>query len=305
MSDKQYSTVTTNQYNSCITSIRRIYIDTLKQDFTIPQSLQNHKQIYDLLSNVHKKPTIMNYLSAILWKLRKDHPDTSDLQQSYHEYAKQLKAEIEREKIGKEFDLTDKEIKSFMLWEDILTIYQTVSSSLDRQNYNSFLDFVILSLYIIHPPVRADYANMRIFIDESSVPDNFTENYCVLQTNPRFVFQQYKNSKHKGNTVISIDPELHDILLDWIEINPSDYLLSSYVISKNIYKPFTETTLCKRITSIFMKYSNTPVTINTLRHSFISFISKHDQLVDIKKENANKMMHSLSMADKYRRMVYI
>jgi hypothetical protein len=34
-------------------------------------------------------------------------------------------------------------------------------------------------------------------------------------------------------------------------------------------------------------------------------MSKHDQEQTNKQNNANKMMHSLSMADKYRRMVYL
>jgi integrase len=241
-----------------------------------------------------------------LWKLRQFDTDVSQsIQVDYQKHGKNIKEEMERSLIGKEFELTEKEKKTFMLWEDIQKIYSEISRTVDRTNYNSFMDYVVISLYVLHPPVRADYANMRIFIDESHIEKNIEENYCVLQTNPRFVFQQYKTAKDKGITVVPMDNELHNILLDWIEINPSDYLLSSYVISKKIYKPFTETTLCKRITAIFLKYSDTPVTINTLRHSFISFMSRYDQEYDKKRANADKMMHSMAMADKYRRMVYI
>jgi hypothetical protein len=158
--------------------------------------------------------------------------------------------------MGKEFELTEKEKKSFMKWEDILEFYKNVSKDLIKTNYNRFLEFVIVSLYVLHPPVRADYADMRVFIDDSLIPTNYKENYCVLQTNPRFVFNKYKNSKHKGTTIIQIDNELHSILMDWMEINQSDYLLSSYIQSKSIYKPFTEGCLCRRLTLIFTKYTD-------------------------------------------------
>lgn len=303
---RQYSSRTCVQYNSCITSIRRLYLDRFKLDFSIPDSLSHHSQILQMLLESLSKPTVLNYISAILWKLRQDSsPISLTLQNEYQQYTIQLKEEIERDRIGTQFQLTQKESKSFVLWEDIQRMYASVSSSFDRSNYNSFLNFVILSLYIIHPPVRADYAHMNVFVDESLVPSDFSGNYCILQTNPRFVFQQYKTAKHRGVTVVPIVPELHDILLDWIDINQSDYLLASYVLYTQSYKPFSESTLCKRITSIFLQYIHKPVTVNTLRHSFISFMSQNDQEYDRKKNNAFKMMHSVSMADNYRRMVYL
>jgi integrase len=306
MATQQYSSKTIVQYNTCIATLSRLYNDCDNKEFILPDSLQNSDKILSILLNIYKKPTVINFISAILWKLRQFDTDVSQsIQVDYQKHGKNIKEEMERSLIGKEFELTEKEKKTFMLWEDIQKIYSEISRTVDRTNYNSFMDYVVISLYVLHPPVRADYANMRIFIDESHIEKNIEENYCVLQTNPRFVFQQYKTAKDKGITVVPMDNELHNILLDWIEINPSDYLLSSYVISKKIYKPFTETTLCKRITAIFLKYSDTPVTINTLRHSFISFMSRYDQEYDKKRANADKMMHSMAMADKYRRMVYI
>jgi hypothetical protein len=259
-----------------------------------------------MLTTKYKKSTVRNYISAILWKLRTEYADNSiELQHSYTKHGLLLKEEMEREMDGHEFELTEKEEKSFMYWEDILEVYSQARQSLDPTNHKSFLEFVILSLYILHPPVRADYANMRVFIDDAHVPTNMTDNYCVLQTNPRFVFQQYKNVKHRGITIVPIDSELHDILLDWMDINETDYLLSSYVYSKKAFIPLTENALTKRVISIFNHRVNKPVSINTLRHSFISFVTKHDQHYYEKQDNASKMMHSTGMAEKYRRMVYL
>jgi hypothetical protein len=283
-----------------------LYLDNNTTDFVIPDSLKDSDKILSLLSKNYKNSTIINFISSILWKLREiDTDESRTIQEDYQNRNKRIKEEIERDMTGKEYELTEKEKKSFMLWEKIQEIYDKIAQTFDPTNYNSFMDFVIVSLYILHPPVRADYADMRLFIDDSHVPDDIKENYCVLHDNPRFVFQQYKTAKDKGITIVPIDDELHDILLDWAKINPSDYLLASYVNSRKIFKPVTENNLCKRIPAIFMRFSKTPVTINTLRHSFISFMSRYDQMYEQKKTNAERMMHSVGMADKYRRMVYL
>ena len=304
--DYPYSAKTVVQYNSCITSIRRLYLDKVKDEFVIPTTFQDSDTIMKLLLETYKKTTTMNFVSAILWKLREIDTDVArDIMPLYHEQAKLLKADIERDKIGKECELTEKEKKSFMLWEDVQQVYANIAHGLNQKDYNSFLDFVVVSLYVIHPPVRADYEHMRVFVDESHVPDDIKGNYCVLHDDPRFVFQEYKNAKYKGTTVIPIEKELHDILLAWVELNKSEYLLSSYFPSSKKYKPFSDATLSQRVTQIFMSHAKRPVSINTLRHSFISYMARHDQEYTKKCDNAEKMMHSVAMADQYRRMVYL
>lgn len=313
MSENTYSNHTIIRYNQAITSIRRIYEDNFNKQIKFPEDLDtNFEKIIEVLKPNYELPTLNNFVSAILWYLSNinDEKYSSDyinsIKEKYKNYGKHIKATLERSKIGKEFDLTEKEKKTFMKWEDILNLHQSLSKKLNKSNYNNFLEFIIVSLYVLHPPVRADYANMKVFIDDSLIPDKYLENYCVLQTNPRFVFNKYKNHKHTGTIVIKLEYELHNILLDWMELNQSDYLLSSYIKSKKLYQPFTEGTLCRRISLIFNKYTNIPVSINTLRHSFISYMSKHEMENYIKKQDiAEKMMHSPSMADRYRRMVYL
>jgi integrase len=305
----EYSEHTILRYNQAITSIRRLYEDNLGKKCKIPECLdEDCDKIIEIIKLNYELSSIHSFISAVLWELSKQSSYDTDyinkIKEKYRVHGKEIKESVERSKIGKEFELTEKEKKNFMVWEDILKFRQSLLINLRKDDYNSMIEFLIISLYTLHPPARADYANMKLFIDDSFVPENYKENYCVLQTNPRFVFNKYKTAKDRGPTIIKIFPELHDILLDWVELNESEYLLSSYIKSKNLSKPFTENTLCRRITLIFQKYLDKSVTINTLRHSFISFMSKNDQEYDRKKENAEKMMHSVSMADTYRRIVY-
>lgn len=311
MSNTEYSSLTCKNYSLSITSIRRIYQDEYKESFKYPECFEDSDKIMEMLSKHYQKSTLINFISAILWELNKLNKEEYTLEYihtlrtKYQQYGADLKGQIERSKIGKEFDLTEKEQKSFMIWEKIVEMYEKVENDLNIQDYNQFMDFVILSLYILHPPARADYANMKLYIDDNHIPSNESENYCVLQSNPRFVFQKYKTAKHKGTTVVKMDSKLHEILLGWADLYPSPYLLSIQCPSTKEYKPMTENTLSKRMTYIFKRHASVPVTINTLRHSYISFMSKQDQEYNKKQSNADKMMHSISMADRYRRMVYL
>jgi hypothetical protein len=313
MSENNYSNHTIIRYNQAITSVRRIYEDTFKKQIKLPEDLDKDcDKIIEMLKPHYETATLINFISAILWQLSnindKSYSDNyiNSIKDKYKSYGKFIKESLERSKIGKEFELTEREKKTFMKWEDVLKFYQNLKTNLDKSNYNKFLEFVIVSLYVLHPPVRADYANMRVFIDDLQILPDYSENYCVLQTNPRFVFNKFKNVKHKGVNIVTMDPELHNILLDWMEINQSDYLLSSYFKSKKEYNVFTEGTLCRRLSLIFNKYTKVPVTINTLRHSLISYNSKKDMENYSKKQDiANKMMHTSTMAEKYRRMVYL
>jgi hypothetical protein len=312
MSENDYSNHTIIRYNQALTSIRRIYEDTFNKQIKLPEDLDTESDnIIEMLKPKYELSTLINFISSIQWYLSNisDKKYTieyiNNLKEKYREYGKQIKETIERNKIGKEFNLTEREKKTFMKWEDVMMFHQDMLKNLDKTNYNNFLEFVIVSLYVLHLPVRADYANMRLFIDDLHIPIGYSDNYCVLQTNPRFVFNKYKMYKHNGTVIVNIEPELHEILLDWAELNKSGYLLSSYFKSKKEYNIITEGTLCRRISLIFKKYTNIPVTINSLRHSFISYTSKYDQEYNKKNENAYKMMHTSNMADKYRRMVYL
>lgn len=308
-----YSKHTIKSYEQSLQSLRRLYLREKNVEMGACE-LANADEIMRLLEAEYQPQTVINFISAVLWFTEctectecTEFTECTNkkLREAYQAHGARLKQSIEEAKAGKEHELTPKEQQSFMIWEDILRVSSELLKGLDKTSYNHFMDFVIVSLYTLHPPARADYANMRLFIEDSLVPPDFTDNYCVLQTDPRFVFQQYKTAKHKGTTVVPMDETLHAILLDWTSVHPSPFLLALYHGPTQTYRALSENALSKRITSIFLKYAARPVTINTLRHSFISYMSKCDQLLDNKRANAARMMHSLSMADRYRRLVYL
>lgn len=314
--ERQYSELTITTYNKCLATLEHLFKVTTGKKFVFPISYQSDADtIIEMLRERYEKQTVINFISAILWKLRTYmHPvtemDISSTCLMYSNCAAHLKEERQKERSGKEFDLTEREEKTFMKWEDILTIYGNMRDQLDRSDldnisYDKFLDFVMVSLYVLQPPARVDYVNMKWFIADEFVPKDIKENYCVLQTNPRFVFQQYKTVHSHGIVTVPICDELHQILIDWCYVNESDYLLARLVKSSNTLVQMKDNALTKRMGAIFVRHGGKPVNISTFRHSFVSYHSKNDQDLHRKQKHAEQMMHTTAVADShYRRMVY-
>lgn len=307
--NNKYSEHTLIRYKQVVRLLPQLYENKFNKTFNFPESLEDFDNIVQMLSEKYKPSTLPNCISGIIW-----HIDTMDnisvslqsVRDKYKMLSTKLIADSFKESFSNNKTLSEREQKTFQSWDNIIKMYNTMHSNLNKNNYNSFLEFVIISLYILHPPVRSDYANMKIFIDDSFIPPNYQENYCVLQTNPRLVFNKYKTSKKYGQNIVYINDDLHNILLDWMEINKSEYLLTSYIQYKKEFKPFTEETLSHRIPLIFKKYTNIPSNINTLRHAYVTYANKSDISIDnliSNKENSNKMMHSINMAEGYKRII--
>jgi hypothetical protein len=92
--------------------------------------------------------------------------------------------------------------------------------------------------------------------------------------------------------------------MDWLDINDSGYLLAVYRPGIKRFSPMSENCLSQRIKSIYKQWTSKSASINTLRHSFISYNTKDDYKLSEKRENASKMMHTPAMVDIYRRDVY-
>lgn len=303
------SDITYKNYTTYINAIIEKYNANSKNKFSNPKTFAQYPiDIINLIKTNYKHTTAVSLISAIIWRLRKAVEDKEYgvepidiyiytlLQKEAHEIRDEIAKEIE----GK---LTEKEEKNFIDWETVIETRNKMEETVDITKYSDFMDFVILCLYTYNPPTRADYANMRVFIFDEDIPLDYTDNYCVIDTpKPRFVFWKYKTATGKEPAIIDIPDELVEIIFKWLEVNPSEHLLASKTTDK--YTPMTENALCMRVRSIFTRWTGKAASINTLRHAFVSYNSRNDQITKEKEENARKMMHSSSMADKYRRYIY-
>lgn len=303
------SDITQKNYTTYLNTIINKYNDNSIVKFVNPHTFVKYPiDIINLITKNYKYTSVVCVLSAIIWRLRKAVEDKVEGIQPLDIYIYTLlqkEAHENRDKLEKESEgkLTEKEEKNFIDWNTVLEVRNKMEEAVDITKYHDFMDFVIVCLYTYNPPTRADYANMKVFVFDEDVPSDYKDNHCIIGgSNPRFVFWKYKTATGKEPAINKIPNELVEILYKWLEVNPSEHLLASKTGDK--YTPMTENTLCMRVKNIFKRWTGKSASINTLRHAFISYNSRNDQIIKEKEENARKMMHSSSMADKYRRYIY-
>lgn len=156
------------------------------------------------------------------------------------------------------------------------------------QDLQALQDYIIMALlsgkYI--PTRRSkDFCDFKI---KNINPE--TDNYIEGKRN--LVFNSYKTAKTYGRQTLPLSIKLKNILVKWIQLNPTDYLL----FDSNM-NPMTNVKLNQRLNKIFGKKK---VGVNNLRHTNIT-----EALGDHKasKKKAEKLMSdmgsSLNMVDTY------
>ena len=235
--------------------------------------------------------TIIQYLSAILWKLNNT-PDTNYKQKKLivSLSRKNTQLGVKRNKFYDKNILTKKEKGQFIKWSDVLKVYNEVSNNKNLSDSN-YLEFIILSIYCNNSlGVRRikDYSNMTV----SNHIINDDSNHYVRSIKPVFVFNNYKTKDFYGQQVLKIDAHLNNILNDYIDkFNIKGSLLG-----------LSEDALKKRLPNIFIRYVNKNISVNILRKSFISNFLDVTRTDQEKKELARTMGHSMMTQSSYNKL---
>lgn len=305
------SSITLASYAANLHQVEKAYNAQYGKDATyngIPTLISKPSHVMSAITTKYKIGTVGTLLSAIIWHLRNAYKNKEanvtpvDI---YMYMLEQKKIVDVRNTAKEELDgkLTEKEQKNFIPWEAVLEARAAMEAKLNTESFRDMTDYVIVALYTYNPPIRADYANMRVFVFDEDVPADYKDNYCVIDSSrPRFVLWKFKNATGTEAVTNPIHPTLHKILLKWLDINTSSYLLASTTVTGMV--PMTENALSQRVRVIFERWTGRTASINTLRHAFISYNSRADQHLRKKEENAKMMMHTPAMADQYRRYVY-
>jgi integrase len=289
-----------NRPNITLSSIKT-YVATLK---SISKRLNIKIQSPDdIINNVDD---IIKYYDDISYTMRKSHyaamisfidngsdktkPILDKLRKILMQDKKQYDAYLEGQ------DKTEKQKENWIDWNDVVERYKAFEKEviplwklskkeMNKNNFNKLKMFVLLSCYILIPPRRAlDFAAFKIRnINES------TDNYMKKRD---FIFNTYKTAKTYGMNKVPINYKLYSIIKKWTEINQSDYLITA---ANNDTKGISVSQLTAMLNNFFDK----KISVNMLRHSFLTHMYK--DLPDLKdmKDTAGAMGHSLTQALDY------
>ena len=209
--------------------------------------------------------------------------------------AKMVSYNLKLAEIAQQQTMTPREIGLWLEWEEVLEAHQKLKSEAEANlaDKKIWLEYVVLSLYVLLPPLRSDWSPVRVSESEDAQPDN---KLVVSAEEIVFVLQAYKTSKQYGVQRIAIPTELDVILRHWLSLETSGFLFSLRGL------PCSEAWLSGKVRSTLKRMTGKSAGINILRHSYISFRRRGEAPLLQQNSLASAMMHSVGMSQMYRRL---
>jgi len=168
------------------------------------------------------------------------------------------------------------------------------NKEINQNQYNTLLDYLLLSLYVFHPPRRnTDY--QKSFIIAGLPKERNDINYVDLD-NKKFIFNVFKTAKKEGTVEIDINPDLFNVILMYLKHHPlyptqkkaQKKICIPFLVDSN-GKPFTKV---NDITRLLNRIFGKKIGSSMLRSIYLT-----DKYADLKKEqnkDSKMMSHSVS-----------
>lgn len=208
-----------------------------------------------------------------------------DRVQPWTEFFKEMKSESVRQSMCGEKN--EKQRRAWVDWGEIV-------AACGRQAPYSKAH-LLLCVYTMVPPLRHDYGNVRVFQRDEDVPQGYAGNYLVMASR-RFVLQIYKTRPSMGVFCKIWPVNLMRVVRETLRLHPRQYLFE-----KSPGKPFGTTNEFKQFsTPIFKKTLGKNVSVNIIRHSFISNLDFNKLRPCELAAIASDMRHSLEQQQQYR-----
>lgn len=273
-----------NTYTSIITSLYRKLFNT--SDYDLKMFNTHHKEVLEHLKDIppeRRKTTLAALVVIVPDEIKDNYRNLmmTDIEESKSESVLQRKTEkqeanwVSQEEIKNVFDSLYKKV------ENITKKNMTIDAM------TTYRDMILLALTsgIFIPPRRSlDWSELRL-----KGYDKKTENYLLKN---KFIFNVYKTAKTYGQETIDIPENLQVLLRKYISLLPSsqEYLL----VNKNGRK-MTSVSIALALNKIFSK----AVSVNMLRHSYLTEKYKDVPALTDMMQTARQMGHSLTQGLEY------
>jgi len=269
------------------------------KDYQNLDFLKNKKDIHLILEKL-KLTTRRNYITAVLVTLQAVKYDDQNLLNYYRNLVNDY-----NEEYTTKMSTNTKSEKQEANWLELSELdkiredYAARVKKLDLKNkikikpseFSLLQEYLVSALYTLLPPIRLDYSPMLVVKSEKDMKEG--SNYLINsgRNKKKFIINEYKNVKSKGQQIITVPSKLNSILNLVLKYNDTEHLLLN-----NRKQALSSNGLGKLITSVF-KPTGKQITINLLRSMFIS------QNIDMTAINnakvlADAMGHSTSTQQK-------
>lgn len=273
------SQLTKNAYLSRINVLKKLC------DTTIENICENPEKYIPMIKEKYKNPkTLKGYFTTILSLFK----HTPELMVKHELYAKWLKAymefnkEVEDQVITNE--PTERQQEGYVPFDE----FKNKAKSLTG------FDKLLVMMYSSIPPMRADFGSIAIYYDK--LPSTHYANYMIIgKKGIKMVISQYKTAKTLGTIVEELPADLSKEIRASLKTMPRTFLFTD-----SYGKPFSDNGFVRFVTTRFKEIFNKPLTINILRHSFISSLDFNAMSIKDKIHIGKLMGHSYIQQDRYR-----
>lgn len=204
--------------------------------------------------------------------------------------AKSVSLRKAKDSIDDENKVTDRERDNILPWPDIY--------KLNNKAGISSHDAALIAIYTLIPPRRAkDYGLMKLS-QEAQDPDF---NYLVLSDRGKpikLVFLNFKTASTFGRQEFKIQPPLALKLQEYI--TAAALATGDFLFGKTKASSFAS--FSPQVSKVFKTHTGKSVSVNLLRHSFVSHYLTTQHSLAEKKEVAAQMAQSVLMQLKYDRL---
>jgi len=251
--------------------------------------LKEPKQILHMIKD-YKPTTQRSYIIAICTVLKNSkHQNLYDMYfEILSNFNNQLKVRTEKSDKQQENWLSNDNINEIS--KDLKT--KVVKKVRNKEDYNNLLNYVVLSLYTLHPPRRnVDYSLMKI----SNNMNDDMYNYLDLKKG-QFVFNNYKTQGKYNQVVVPIEEDLMKVIELYLNNHPEKVKLKNKNYDVHFLKSFYNEPIEKsqEITRILNKIFGKNIGSSMLRNMYLS--NKYGDMVDELKSDTKEMGTSVDVA---------
>jgi hypothetical protein len=217
---------------------------------------------------------------------------------------KSLELELEYQENRDDNTMDEDRSENFVSQKELIAMRDSLRELVkkDPHDYKLHQQYLILCLYTMIPPLRADYDTM--LIQKGSKPPEDSNNYLWFNSRQRrwtVILNDDKVSRTYGRGELEIESkELNKIITESIKLYPRKYVLT---LLTDPNKPMRYANFRSTLNELFER-SGRLVGIDILRSSYITEAYSKNISVNQKKDLAKQMRHSVGVAETtYRKII--
>jgi hypothetical protein len=272
--EKRESTI--KKYKMCLKKMLNMGVD-----YGEPKNID---EIIEKIRNIKNKKgeelcnnSINIYLSSLLWYYECEKKDENN--EKIRLEIKRIKDEREESYSKNELSIKEKDV--YLEWDEIMKSYNMLYTE-RYKNMMSMKNCVTIGLYVLFPPRRVlDYSKMIVRENSDDLDDKL--NYYVMNP-PLFIFNVFK-TKDTCEKIFDVPDDLKTLL--------NEYIIKYDLIGKSLLN-ISDNELSIKIKKIMQKITGKNASVNTFRHSYISYMQKNGKINTTKQKKilASMMGHN-------------